>query len=78
VDHHQQPYQALLAKERAQALGHAIAKLSVRQLMLIRYRYRHDLTFAEIGELFEVSPVAAHRMHTRVIGKLRVALEGKL
>lgn len=78
MDHHQQPYQALLAKERAQALGHAIAKLSVRQLMLIRYRYRYDLTFAQIGELFEVTAVAAHQMHSRVLGKLRIALQGKL
>lgn len=63
--------QSLLRNESWQQLSDAIEHLSDREKLLIRLRWREQLSWEEIASILEISIAAAQMQHTRTLRVLR-------
>lgn len=64
------PSQVLQRKELAQQVRDAIEGLSENDREVVLLRYVEELTNAEVAELLEIDPAAAHKRHGRAIRRL--------
>jgi RNA polymerase sigma factor for flagellar operon FliA len=58
----------------ADEVSAAVAQLSGREQTILALRYYQDLTYAEIGEVFDVTESRISQIHTRSMLSLRVLL----
>jgi RNA polymerase sigma factor for flagellar operon FliA len=54
----------------------AVLQLSGREQTILALRYHQDLTYAEIGEVFDVTESRISQIHTKSMLNLRVLLGG--
>jgi len=65
-------------QEERDALSAAISRLPPRDRLLVRLRFQHDLTFAEIARLLQLQNAqAADRRVREAVDKLRAAMSGR-
>ncbi len=60
----------------AEQVAAAVLQLSGREQTILALRYHQDLTYAEIGEVFDVTESRVSQIHTKSMLHLRVLLGG--
>lgn len=68
------PFEAAAAVEAAGLLARCCAGMPARHRQLLAWRYGEQMTFAAIAQRWNVTEVAVHRMHGRVLTALRARL----
>ncbi len=63
-------------KELVERLGKALRRLPERDAQLLALYYNEELSYAEIGEVLQVSESRVCQLHARAVARLRVELDG--
>jgi RNA polymerase sigma-70 factor (ECF subfamily) len=69
------PSRLVMQAEQLEALEKAVARLPEDYRRVIEYRYRHELSFDEIGRLLDCSANAACKLWSRTVERLEKELE---
>ncbi|MGB3367038.1 MAG: FliA/WhiG family RNA polymerase sigma factor [Acidaminobacteraceae bacterium] len=72
------PEANLMGKELNKSLEKAIDFLPEREKVLVSLYYYSELTYKEIAEVLEISESRISQLHTKIISKLKIALEKEL
>jgi RNA polymerase sigma-70 factor (ECF subfamily) len=68
------PSQQAEAREFADRVGRAVAELPEGDREILLLRHTDDLSYAEVGELLEITPAAARKRYGRALLRLRKVL----
>ena len=72
------PEENLMNKESSKSLQKVINLLPDREKTLIGLYYYSGLTYKEIAEVLEISESRISQLHTKIIAKMKIALEKEL
>jgi len=72
------PEANLMGKELNKSLEKAIDFLPEREKILVSLYYYSELTYKEIAEVLEISESRISQLHTKIISKLKIALDKEL
>lgn len=72
------PEANLMGKELNKSLEKVIDFLPEREKILVSLYYYSELTYKEIAEVLEISESRISQLHTKIISKLKIALEKEL
>lgn len=72
------PEASLMTKELNRSLAKVIDFLPEREKTLIGLYYYSELTYKEIAEVLEISESRISQLHTKIISKMKIALEKEI